>query len=222
MSGKPAAILVPVFGPALQLNPRSLLPEIPKLLAEFRSNVYDIITASLAHSLNPLCAVTGSLIPSPPNVYDLITARPAHPPPSSIGLLSPSSSAPSPANSNQIAEPGPAPPPASIHLIIELRSSRETWGQDGGETPRAVPPGRRGERLTTWAAHLAILRYVEDFRIDNRLTARELTRRATGYAFHLGLKGADLLDPENSTFREIARDSLAALRVPDKSGWKPD
>ena len=91
------------------------------------------------------------------------------------------------------------------------------------KTPEpAPPPGRRGERPATRAAHLAILRYVRDFGIDNHLTARELARRASGYAQHLGLQGAVELDSENSTFRELAGDALVALRAPDKPGWEPD
>jgi hypothetical protein len=95
----------------------------------------------------------------------------------------------------------------------------ETLPKTPGPPP---PPGRRGERPATRAGHLAILRYVRDFGIDNHLTARELARRATGYAQHLRLEGAVELDPENTTLRELAVDALAALRAPDKPGWEPD
>jgi hypothetical protein len=123
----------------------------------------------------------------------------------------------------------------------DLRGERDAWlrlwpapilgaessGPAADETTPQIPgsgtpAGRRGERPTTRAGHLAILRYVCDFGTNDRLTARELTRLAIGYALHLRLKGADQLDPENTTFREIAGDSLVALRVPEKPGWQPD
>jgi hypothetical protein len=116
----------------------------------------------------------------------------------------------------------PKPPPAPVHLIIELGSSQATLLPDPGTPTRSPPPGRRGERLATRAANRAIARYVYDHGIDDRLTARELARRANGYAVHLGLRDADLLDSENSTFREIAWDVLDGLRAPEKPGWKAD
>jgi hypothetical protein len=114
------------------------------------------------------------------------------------------------------------PPSEPSHLIIELGSSRAPLLPDAGTPTRSSPPGRRGERLATRAAYLAIVRYVEDFGINHCPTARELARRANGYALHLGLKDADLLNPESSPFRELAGDVLTALRVPAKPGWKPD
>jgi hypothetical protein len=87
---------------------------------------------------------------------------------------------------------------------------------------KPTPAGNRGERPATRAATRAVFRYLWDYNFDDRLTARELARLATGYAVHLGLEGADLLDPENSTFREIAGDMLAAGRAPGKPGWDPD
>jgi len=116
----------------------------------------------------------------------------------------------------------PKPPSEPTHLIIELATSHPPLLPDPGTPTRSSPPGRRGERLATRAANRAIVRYVNDHGIDDRLTARELARRANGYALHLGLEDADLLDPENSTFREIARDVLSTVRVPEKPGWKAD
>jgi hypothetical protein len=115
----------------------------------------------------------------------------------------------------------PTPPPEPNRLIVELRSSQPSLN-DSEKRARAVPTGRRGARPLTRAAYRAIVRYVEDFGIDDCPSARELARRANGYALHLGLKDADLLDPESSTFREIAGDVLNALRVPAKPGWEPD
>jgi hypothetical protein len=102
----------------------------------------------------------------------------------------------------------------------------ESSGAAAAETARqkhgpVLPPGRRGERPTTQAAHLAILRYVEDFGIDKIISARDFALRATEYALDLGLEGADLLEPENTTFRKIAGDALVALRV-SRSGRRED
>jgi hypothetical protein len=122
---------------------------------------------------------------------------------------------------NRIVGPRSAPQTAPIHLIVELRNS-EPFLKDPEKPARATPTGRRGERRRTRAAYLAIVRYVEDFGIGDCPSARKLACWANGYALHLGLRDADLLDPEDSTFREIAGDVLKALRVPAKPGWTPD
>ena len=117
-----------------------------------------------------------------------------------------------PANSNEMAESGSAPPPASMHLMMG-GSSLGSPKQPG----RAKPQGHRGERPTTRAAYLALLRYVRRWGIDskNRLSARTFTLQASNYASHLGLPGANLLNADNTTFRQLAQAILITLRAPE-------
>lgn len=86
---------------------------------------------------------------------------------------------------------------------------------------RVIPPELQDERRMIWAIYLIILRYVHEVGINNTILAPELMQCVTEYALELGLEGADLLDPENTSFKEIARDSLVALRVPNPTAGPP-
>src|SRR5262249_14846485 len=77
---------------------------------------------------------------------------------------------PSPANSNESS-------PRSIHII-----SRQVPKKRAG----AKPEGNVGERPTTRAGHLAMLRYIYDQGIsDASITARGLAKRVADHALKL-------------------------------------
>jgi hypothetical protein len=128
---------------------------------------------------------------------------------------------PPPANDNETSRSRPASPPKSIRIILR-RSSSGSLSQHPVKPARAKPQGRRGERAVTRVSHLAILLYVYDCGIPKHPSARGLAKLSSDHATELGLENCDLLDPGNFTFRNIARDSLLALRAPKRQDSSRD
>lgn len=97
------------------------------------------------------------------------------------------------------------PLPLSEHVVVVQSAAEE----------RLKPPGRKGHRVATLVGIAALQRYAED-RPDSddmlSLSDRELARRAATYAQEIGLPDADLLDPEGSSLRNLAKGTLLGLR----------
>jgi hypothetical protein len=88
--------------------------------------------------------------------------------------------------------------------------------------PRRKETSQRASSPHTAAAALALVQYANDIGIEKNCSARKLAHRVTHYAFHLGLKGADLLDPEKTAFKEIAGEILEQIKTPGDPSWDPE